>query len=59
MRERELRHFLLLDRDQQVQAIRRLIAAGMSEATVAAATCLSVEEIRQVLATAESAPVKS
>jgi hypothetical protein len=50
LRERELRHFLLLDQAQQVQAIRRLISSGMSECTVAAATGLSVEQIRRVLA---------
>lgn len=49
-RERELRHFLLLDRDQQAAAIRRLVACGMSEHTAAAASGLSVEQIRKILA---------
>lgn len=39
-----MRHFLLLDRNQQAQAIRRLVASGMSEHTVASATGLSVEQ---------------
>jgi hypothetical protein len=48
-RERELHHFLLLDRAEQEAAIRRLIAAGMPEYTVAAATGLSVEQVRRVI----------
>lgn len=47
---RELMHFLLLTHDQQVQAIRRLHAMGMSDHTIAAATRLSVEMIRRLLA---------
>jgi len=47
---RELHHFQLLDREQQAQAIRRLAASGMSENTIAAATRLSVEQIRRILA---------
>ena len=54
-RERELRHFLLLDRDQQIQTIRRLIASGMNEYTVASACGLSVEQVRKILA--EQQPV--
>jgi DNA invertase Pin-like site-specific DNA recombinase len=49
MRERELRHFLLLDREQQESAIRRLAAAGMPEYTIATATGLSVEQVRRVI----------
>jgi DNA invertase Pin-like site-specific DNA recombinase len=49
-RERELRHFLLLDRQQQAQALRRMVASGMSERTVAAASGLSVEQVRRVIA---------
>lgn len=56
-RERELRHFLLLDRTEQEGAIRRLIASGMPEYTIATATGLSVEQIRRILARAAgSAP---
>jgi hypothetical protein len=55
MRERELRHFLLLDRDQQVQAIRRLVSSGMSEHIAAAASGLSVEQVRRILG--EPAPL--
>ena len=50
MRERELRHFLLLDREQQESAIRRLVASGMAEYTIATATGLSLEQVRNVLA---------
>lgn len=49
-RERELRHFLLLDRAQQAQAIKRLAFSGMRESTIAAATGLSVEAVRRILA---------
>jgi hypothetical protein len=47
---RELYHFLLLDRDQQIQAIQRLSKSGMSDHTIAAATRLSVEQVRRLLA---------
>ncbi len=50
MRERELRHFLLLGPAQQREAIMRLAASGMSDTTIATATSLSVEQIRRVLA---------
>ena len=46
MRARELRHFLLLDRQQQSQAVQRLAGAGMSDSTIAAATGLSAEGVR-------------
>lgn len=48
--ERELIHFLLLDRDQQAQAIRRMAALGWSEYGIASATRLSVEQVRRVIA---------
>ena len=54
-RERELKHFLLLDQTQQEQAIRRLANSGMPEATIAVATGLSVEQIRRTLAEASKA----
>ena len=47
--ERELRHFMLLSRDEQRSAIQRLAAGGMSDYTIAAATRLSVEQIRVIL----------
>jgi hypothetical protein len=43
-------HFHSLDHAEQAAAIRRLAALGQSELTIAAATGLSVEAIRQVLA---------
>lgn len=48
-RPRELLHFLLLDRDQQAQAIRRLSAQGMSDHTIATATRLSIDMVRRIL----------
>lgn len=48
-RERELQHFLLLDREAQRQAIQRLSVSGMTDATIAAATSLSVEMVRQII----------
>lgn len=46
---RRMRHFLLLDHEQQRQAIQRLAAAGMHDTTIATATTLSVEQIRRIL----------
>lgn len=46
---RELLHFLLLSPTEQATAIRRLSLTGMSESTIAAATKLSVEQIRRIL----------
>lgn len=51
-----LHHFLLLDRQQQAQAVRRMANTGWSESSIAAATRLSVEQIRRVLA--EPCPTK-
>jgi hypothetical protein len=47
---RELIYFLLLPPAEQVNAIRRLAATGMSEHGIAAATRMSVEQIRKILA---------
>jgi hypothetical protein len=49
MRQRELRHFLLLDHDQQAQAVRRLAASGLRDYTIATATGLTVEQVRRIL----------
>jgi hypothetical protein len=46
---RELIYFLMLPRNEQIAAIKRLAAAGQSEQTIAAATKLSVEQIRELL----------
>lgn len=43
-------HFRAMPHDQQVQAIRRLAAAGQGDHTIARATGLSVEMVRRVLA---------
>lgn len=48
-REREMRHFLLLDHAEQVAAIQRLSSAGMTDYGIAAATGLAVEQIRTIL----------
>lgn len=59
-RSRELRHFLLLDRAAQETAIQRLAASGMSDYGVAAATGLSVEMVRRVIAQHSAAePVRA
>ena len=50
-----MRAFRLLTRDAQAEAIRRLIAEGMSEHGAAAATGLSVEFIRRMLAPKDGA----
>lgn len=44
-----LRHFQLLTRDQQAQAIRRLAATGMTDHDISHATRLSVEMVRIIL----------
>jgi DNA invertase Pin-like site-specific DNA recombinase len=49
-RVREMHYFRLLEPQQQREAIQRLAASGMSDSTIAAATALSVEQIRRVLA---------
>ena len=51
---RELHHFLLLTREEQHAAIRRLASAGMNEYSIAAATRLSVEMIRRILGERDS-----
>jgi hypothetical protein len=47
---RELAHFLLLSRAEQAGAIRRLATLGWSDFTISAATRLSVEQVRRILA---------
>lgn len=46
----ELFHFDRLTRAEQAQAIRRMASEGWSEYGLAAATRLSVEQIRRILA---------
>jgi hypothetical protein len=45
----KMAYFLMLTRDEQVQAIRRLAASGLSDHTISAATQLSVEQVRAIL----------
>lgn len=48
-RERELHHFMKLAVDEQKAAIHRLADQRMGEYAIAAATMLSVEQVRQIL----------
>lgn len=45
-----LRHFHALNFEEQANAIRRLATMGMSDHGIAAATRLSVEFVRRILA---------
>jgi hypothetical protein len=45
----ELRYFMMLSQSEQCAAIRRMAAIGMSDYTIASATRLSVEQIRQII----------
>jgi hypothetical protein len=48
-RERELRHFLLLDPDEQRAAILRMASSGVAHSTIAAAAGIAVEQVRAIL----------
>lgn len=50
LRSMQMMRFHSLDREQQFQAIHRLVASGMSEHGVSHATGLSVEMVRRILA---------
>ncbi len=50
LRERELRHFMLLDENERRRAIHRLADSGFSDYAIASASALSVEMVRKVLA---------
>jgi hypothetical protein len=52
LKARQLAHFHLLTREEQAQAIRRMARAGYGEETIASATFLSREMVRQILAEA-------
>ena len=49
-RERQLQHFMLLDHEQQRRAIQAMAANGSADSTIAAATSLSGEQVRRILA---------
>jgi hypothetical protein len=49
-REREMRYFHLLSPEDMRASIVRLALSGMSDTTIAAATALSVEQVRRVIA---------
>jgi hypothetical protein len=42
-------YFVMLTREEQAAAIRRMALAGMSDYTIAAATMLSADQIRAIL----------
>ena len=44
-------HFALLTEEEQHAAIKRLAASGMADTSIAAATLLSVEQVRVILGT--------
>jgi len=46
----EMQHFWNLSAAEQEAAIKRLADSGLSDATMAAATKLSVEQVRRILA---------
>jgi hypothetical protein len=46
---RELAHFLLLTREERTAAIQRTAKAGWSNYSIAAATRLSVVEVRWII----------
>jgi ABC-type phosphate/phosphonate transport system ATPase subunit len=50
-------YFALMPKAEQESALRRLAASGMSEHTIAAASGLSVEQVRRVLASQDGAPL--
>jgi len=45
----KMHYFVMLSHDEQRAAIRRLASSGMSVDTIAAATMLSIEQIRAIL----------
>jgi hypothetical protein len=48
-RERELKYFLLLRPEEQRLAIARLSDQGMGVSSIASATALNIEVIRQIM----------
>ena len=42
--------FAMLRQEEQVRAIKRMAAEGMPECTIAAATRISVEAVRRIIA---------
>lgn len=53
-RARQVHYFQIMPPDEQVQAIQRLANSGMPHATIAAATGLSVEMVRRLLASTDA-----
>ena len=47
--DRDRLYFEMLTRDEQAAAMRRMAAEGMSDSTIASATALSVEFVKQIL----------
>jgi hypothetical protein len=46
-----MRYFLLLDADEQAEAINKLARSGMGDYSIASATGLAVEQIRAIIGT--------
>lgn len=44
-----MRYFAMLTEAEQQAAIKRLATSGMGDASIAAATMLSIEQVRQIL----------
>jgi len=55
MSSQRMNYFLLLTPEQQQESVRRLSRSGMGNYSIAAATGLSVEQMRRVLALPEAA----
>jgi hypothetical protein len=47
--DRRMHYFVMLTRDEQVDAIHRLSRSGMTDHGIASATQLSVEMVRKIL----------
>lgn len=50
MTSRRMNYFLLLTPEQQLESVRRLSRSGLGDYSIAAASGLSVEQVRRVLA---------
>lgn len=56
MSGRRMNYFVLLTPEQQQQSIRRLARSGMADSSIAAATGMSVEQVRRALAQPAAIP---
>jgi 2-keto-3-deoxy-6-phosphogluconate aldolase len=51
-----MRHFQALNQPDQIAAIRQLATSGMGDYAIAAATRLSVEQVRSILTGLQESP---